>query len=189
MRFWSRALLGLTLLVGCSEPGYAATDLAAMQPPEIEALQKRLTDGGCYTGPIDGQASPATADAEKACPSQSPGLLIETGMHIAGISRIGVDAEPGEHIGDLRWRLVHEGLVMHAIALARPALLERQHLRSRFEPAVDRPLELIARFSDEHIENVDPFFAAKLGARMHDIDAIAVQANEARLGKHRLDER
>ena len=50
-----------------------------MQLAEIETLQKRLTDDGCYAGPIDGQAS----DAVKNCPDQDPVLRIETGMHTA----------------------------------------------------------------------------------------------------------
>jgi hypothetical protein len=55
------------------------------------ALQQRLTDGGCYQGVIDGQARPSLQVAIDACPSQEPVLRIETGMHVAQISRIGVD--------------------------------------------------------------------------------------------------
>ena len=92
MRLWLRALLGLVVMAGVSVPARAATDLSEMQPSEIEALQKRLTDDGCYAGPIDGQASAATAQAVKVCPDQSPILRVETGMHTAPIWRIGVDA-------------------------------------------------------------------------------------------------
>ena len=68
-----------------------ARDLGDMSSAEITALQQRLTDGGCYQGAIDGQASPALQDAIKACPSQDPILRIETGMHVAAIRRVGVD--------------------------------------------------------------------------------------------------
>jgi hypothetical protein len=57
----------------------------------IETLQRRLADAGCYRGPIDGQDSAALQTAIKACPSQEPVLLIETGMHTAPVKRIGVD--------------------------------------------------------------------------------------------------
>ena len=60
---------------------------------EITALQRRLTDAGCYTGPIDGKASATIAQAQKACPVMDPMLVIETGMHTAPIYRIGVDRE------------------------------------------------------------------------------------------------
>jgi hypothetical protein len=55
------------------------------------ALQWRLADAGCYRGPIDGKDSAELQAAIKACPSQEPVLLIETGMHLAPIKRIGVD--------------------------------------------------------------------------------------------------
>ena len=92
MRLWLRALLGLALLVGCSEPGHAATDLSIMQPPEIEALQKRLTDDGCYSGPIDGHPTDSTTKAVNTCPDQAPVLRIEIGLHTALIRGLGVDA-------------------------------------------------------------------------------------------------
>ena len=92
MRLWPRTLLGLVLVAGLSGPGHAETDLSTMQPSEIEALQKRLTDCACYAGPIDGQASAATTQAVKACPDQNPVLRIETGTHTAPIRSIGVDA-------------------------------------------------------------------------------------------------
>jgi hypothetical protein len=70
-----------------------ARDLAAMSGEEIGVLQQRLTDAGCYAGAIDGKASEALAAAKKACPDQEPVLGIETGMHVAQINRIGVDAQ------------------------------------------------------------------------------------------------
>jgi WD40 repeat protein len=71
----------------------AARDLASMSADEIRLLQQRLTDTKCYAGPIDGKASPSLADAQKFCPDQEPVLRIETGMHVAVIKRIGVDAQ------------------------------------------------------------------------------------------------
>jgi WD40 repeat protein len=68
-----------------------ARDVGDMSTAEIKALQQRLTDGGCYSGALDGQASPALQAAIKACPSQDPELRIETGMHVAPVKRIGVD--------------------------------------------------------------------------------------------------
>jgi WD40 repeat protein len=63
-----------------------------MSADEIKALEQRLTDAGCYNGAIDGKASAVLDKAIKACPDQRPFLRIETGMHAAEISRIGVDA-------------------------------------------------------------------------------------------------
>ena len=91
MRLWLHVLFAVVVIVGSAEAARAATNLTAMQPAEIEALQKRLTDDGCYSGPIDGQASDATNDAVKACPDQDPMLRIETGMHTAIIRRISGD--------------------------------------------------------------------------------------------------
>jgi hypothetical protein len=70
----------------------AAKDLAAMGPDEVTALQRRLTDAGCYRGAINGASSAALEAAVKACPDQEPVLRIETGMHTAAIFSIGVDA-------------------------------------------------------------------------------------------------
>jgi len=69
-------------------PVHAQTHVSSA---EIKALQQRLIDGGCYRGAVDGQTSPALQAAIKACPSQEPVLLIETGMHTEPIKRIGVD--------------------------------------------------------------------------------------------------
>jgi WD40 repeat protein len=74
-------------------PPAAATDLTSMAPDDIRALQQRLTDANCYTGPISGTASAAVADAVKACPLMDPMLSIETGMHTAVIRKIGMDRD------------------------------------------------------------------------------------------------
>ena len=91
MRPWTHGLFALVLIAGPPSAAHAA-DLDAMQPAEIQALQHRLAEGGCYQGAVDGRPSAATADAVKACPDQDPTLRIETGMHTAQIKRIGVDA-------------------------------------------------------------------------------------------------
>src|SRR5262245_51852851 len=83
----------ITTLLALTAGGAAAKDLAAMGREEISALQRRLSDAGCYRGAIDGAANPATAAAVKACPAMDPFLSIETGMHTAQISRVGVDRE------------------------------------------------------------------------------------------------
>jgi WD40 repeat protein/uncharacterized caspase-like protein len=70
----------------------SAKDLAAMSTVEIQVLQQRLTDAGCYTGPVDGQPSAATDQAKKICPGQDPILRIEAGMHTAKIKGVAVDA-------------------------------------------------------------------------------------------------
>jgi WD40 repeat protein len=66
-----------------------AQDLAV---GENRVLQQRLTDAGCYTGAIDGKASEALTAAKQACPDQEPVLRIETGMHVAAMKAIDVDA-------------------------------------------------------------------------------------------------
>jgi WD40 repeat protein len=88
---WFLQLLALCVAVIFATPAARATDLANMSSAEIKALQQRLTDGGCYQGAIDGQASPALQAAITTCPSQDPVLRIETGMHVDAIKRIGVD--------------------------------------------------------------------------------------------------
>jgi WD40 repeat protein len=62
-----------------------------MGPAEIKALQQRLTDAGCYKAAIDGVSGAPIDTAIKSCPDQQAFLRIETGMHTAPITRIGVD--------------------------------------------------------------------------------------------------
>ena len=81
------ALFGLVVATS----GTAAQNLSAMSRDDIVALQRRLVDGGCYTGALDGNAGPALEAAVKTCPGLQPLLRIETGMHTALIYRIGVD--------------------------------------------------------------------------------------------------
>src|SRR5438105_166254 len=57
-------LLGIALTFGM--PGASAAELSAMSAADIRALQQRLTDAKCYTGPIDGAASAETKAALKA---------------------------------------------------------------------------------------------------------------------------
>ncbi len=83
--------LVLSLLIVAGAAAQQGRELSGMSGDEIKALQQRLAADGCYQGAIDGQASGALADAIKACPSQDPILRIETGMHVAPISGIGVD--------------------------------------------------------------------------------------------------
>jgi WD40 repeat protein len=78
-------------IAGASICPVSATDLASMSPTDIRALQQRLTDAKCYSGPIDGTASPAVTAALNACPVMDPVLSIDTGMHTTKITRIGVD--------------------------------------------------------------------------------------------------
>jgi WD40 repeat protein len=86
-----RSILLLAIALLAAAPSAQSRDLSDMSSTDITALQQRLADGGCYQGAIDWQASPALQAAIKACPSQDPVLRIETGMHVASISRIGVD--------------------------------------------------------------------------------------------------
>ena len=76
------------LLVGASAFGNAQTPA---DPNETAILQQRLTEAGCYQGPIDGQPSAVLAQAEKACPDQNPKLRIETGTHLSAIWGLSVD--------------------------------------------------------------------------------------------------
>jgi WD40 repeat protein len=89
------------ILIGVAAAAFSASltweatgrDLAAMSGEEIRVLQQRLANAGCYKGPVDGQTSSALTAAKKSCPDQEPVLRIETGMHVAAIKRIGVDAQ------------------------------------------------------------------------------------------------
>ncbi|MBT9293210.1 caspase family protein [Prosthecodimorpha staleyi] len=87
-RFWITVALGA--LTAAAPAG--ARDLASYAPEEISALQRRLTDAGCYTGAIDGRRNEALTRAVGSCPDQEPVLRIETGMHSGLPGPIGVDA-------------------------------------------------------------------------------------------------
>jgi hypothetical protein len=89
MRWGLRLLARLAVLLSA---GVASAGEARPSREETLTLQQRLTDAGCYHGPIDGASSAALDAAIKACPDQAPFLRIETGMHTAEIYRIGVDA-------------------------------------------------------------------------------------------------
>jgi hypothetical protein len=89
----SMAVLAALASLATLAPQAAARDLSAMTGEDIWVLQQRLADAGCYKGPIDGRTSTSVEAAKKACPGQEPILRIETGMHVAAIWRIGVDAQ------------------------------------------------------------------------------------------------
>jgi hypothetical protein len=72
---------------------YAAWGCLAWLAAASGVLQQRLIDADCFSGAIDGKASEGLAAAKAACPDQEPVLRIETGMHVALIRRIGVDAQ------------------------------------------------------------------------------------------------
>lgn len=89
----------------------------------IETLQRRLADAGCYRGPLDGRDSAALQAAIKACPSQEPVLLIETGMHTAPVKRIGVDrachiAATGSYDKTIRVWSLPDGRLLHTLRVA-----------------------------------------------------------------------
>src|SRR5271168_2555527 len=92
IRIGAATLAVLAAIVTLAPPA-AARDLSAMMSEDIRVLEQRLTDAGCYRGPIDGRASNSLEAAKKACPDQDPVLRIETGMHVAPINRIGIDAQ------------------------------------------------------------------------------------------------
>ena len=92
MRFWlslACALLTLASLQVRADP--LRQNLAGMSSAQLQALQRRLTDAQCYSGPADGQNSPALKAAVNACPDQRPKLIIETGMHVSLIQRASAD--------------------------------------------------------------------------------------------------
>ena len=66
-------------------------DLSVMTPAQIQALQRRLADAQCYSGPLDGNLSVALKTAVNGCPDQRPKLIIETGMHVSLIQRVAAD--------------------------------------------------------------------------------------------------
>jgi WD40 repeat protein len=114
------SILQLAIALLAAAPAAQARDLGDMSSTEIAPLQQRLTDGGCYQGAIDGQASPALQDAIKACPSQDPILRIETGMHVAEIKRIGVDracriAATGSYDKTIRLWSLPEGRLLRTL--------------------------------------------------------------------------
>ena len=120
MRMMLRAFLGVLLIIGLPGTSEAATNLATMPAAEIETLQHRLADAGCYAGAIDGQATSATSEAVRACPDQSPVLRIETGMHTARVGRIGVDAScrlmvTGSHDKTVRLWALPDGTLQQTI--------------------------------------------------------------------------
>jgi WD40 repeat protein len=86
---WAAVLCVFVLVAGS---GAQARELSSMNSDEIKGLQQRLTDASCYAGPLDGTASNMLAAAKAACPDQEPVLRVETGMHVAPIWRISVDA-------------------------------------------------------------------------------------------------
>jgi len=69
----------------------AGRDLSNMAQDEIASLQRQLSDAKCYGGPVDGKASAVVTEAQKRCPAMDPMLVIETGMHIGAVKKIGVD--------------------------------------------------------------------------------------------------
>src|SRR5215813_10658382 len=92
MRALGLVSIWILLCLGLVPPA-AAADLTSMAPDDIRALQQRLTDAHCYSGPISGTASAAVADAMKACPMMDPILSIETGMHTAVIRKVSMDRD------------------------------------------------------------------------------------------------
>lgn len=86
-------LLLFILLAGAASSRAFAVDLATMTQADIRALQQRLTDAKCYSGPLDGLASTAVNEGLKKCPVMDPILSIETGMHVAPIRRVATDRD------------------------------------------------------------------------------------------------
>jgi WD40 repeat protein len=108
----SGSLLALSSVLAFTQQN-AGTD-------HIETLQRRLIDAGCYHGPIDGKDSADLQSAIKACPSQEPMLLIETGMQVAPVKRIGVDracrvAVTGSYDKTVRVWSMPEGRLLHTL--------------------------------------------------------------------------
>ena len=81
-------LLAVLFWAGTGAGPAAALDLSSLSADDTAALEKRLTDAGCLTGPAGGEA---LATAVAACPTQDPQLRIETGMHVGLIWRVAVD--------------------------------------------------------------------------------------------------
>ena len=91
MRYAAIARIAVALQVGLAAEVFAQQPKAGPSQ-EIEILQKRLIDAGCYRGAVDGKSSENLERAKKSCPSQNPQLRIETGMHVAAVTSIAVDA-------------------------------------------------------------------------------------------------
>ena len=87
----SRGCLGSRILIVARAASHHSSNLSGFSGDEIKAQQQRLAANFCYQGANKGQASGAVAEAIKACPSQDPILRFETWMHVAKISRIGVE--------------------------------------------------------------------------------------------------
>jgi peptidoglycan hydrolase-like protein with peptidoglycan-binding domain len=66
-----RLILPFAIAQLAAAPSAQSRNLSDMSSTEIRALQQRLTDGRCYTGAIDGQASPSLEAGIKACPSKA----------------------------------------------------------------------------------------------------------------------
>ena len=112
-------VLGLSLLIVAGAAAQVSS-LSGISGDEIKALQQQLAADGCYQGAIDGQASGAVVKAIKVCPSQDPILQIETGMHVAKISRIGVDracriAATGSDDKTVRVWSLPDGRLLHTL--------------------------------------------------------------------------
>ncbi len=86
-------LLAAAMLANPAHAAPARPDPAQLSAGEVTALQRQLTDAKCYSGPLDGKPSEALDSALAACPDPRAMLRIETGMHVAGINRIGVDSQ------------------------------------------------------------------------------------------------
>jgi len=82
------ALLALTVLA--TAPAAAQT---SPQPSEREVLRSRLQAAGCLEAEGPSISDDDLEKAKHACPDQTPKLRIETGMHLAAIKRIAVDAQ------------------------------------------------------------------------------------------------
>jgi hypothetical protein len=68
-----------------------ARELAGMNAADLRMLRQRLIDAGCMRSASDSTASLEAASRE--CPDQDAVLRIETGMHVAPLSGLSVDAE------------------------------------------------------------------------------------------------
>jgi hypothetical protein len=120
IKFGRAAIAGIALLALSSA---FTTAQQGSETGRIEALQRRLADADCYRGPIDGHDSAALSDAIKACPSQEPVLLIETGMHTAPVKRIGLDracriAATGSYDKTVRVWSLPDGRLLHTLRVA-----------------------------------------------------------------------